>query len=207
MIGRLRGKIVDEGADGTVVLDVSGVGYEVRLPTGTRGRLRSAETAENGQQLVDLVIHTHVRDDAITLFGFASTEDRIAFRALLGVSSIGPRLALAILGALDAQSLAAAIRREDKTAFKGISGVGKKTVERLLIDLKDKLMFADAPKSGVHLRAVPGSMSDQHSTVVSALVQLGYKRSEAEHAVESAGEHGNEEDVEVLLRAALTALG
>jgi Holliday junction DNA helicase RuvA len=176
------------------------VGYEVFVPAGARGRLGS----EPGQS-VTLFIHTHVREDALTLFGFAAAEDRAAFRALLKVSSIGPKLALAILGALSASDLQDAIARQDKTAFRGISGVGKKTVERILVDLRDKLDFAASTRTGVRLRAVPNATGTACDTVVGALVQMGYKRSEAEAAVGSAI-GTSEDDVEGLLRAALSAL-
>ena len=142
----------------------------------------------------------------MTLFGFASTDDRAAFRALLKVSSIGPKLALAILGVMNAAELQDAIARQDKSAFRGISGVGKKTVERILVDLQDKLDFAASAKTGVRLRAVPSPAGSTGDTVVGALVQMGYKRGEAEAAVGSAHSTSGEESVEGLLRAALSAL-
>lgn len=188
-------------ADGSFIVDVDGVGYEVFLPLGTLGRLGS----EAGQT-VTLQIHTHVREDAMTLFGFASVDDRAAFRALLKVSSIGPKLALAILGVMNAAELQDAIARQDKTAFKGISGVGKRTIERILVDLEGKLDFAVSSKTGVRLRAVPSPGSAPGDTVVGALVQMGYKRSEAEAAVGNAIGASGDENVELLLRAALSAL-
>jgi len=201
VIGRLSGTIEHREADGSVVVDVNGVGYEVFLPVGAAGRLGS----EPGQA-VSLHIHTHVREDAMTLFGFASAEDRAAFRALLKVSSIGPKLALAIIGVMDAGELRDAIARQDKTAFKGISGVGKRTIERILLDLQDKLDFAATAKTGVRLRAVPSPAGPTSDTVVGALVQMGYKRSEAEAAVGSAIGASSDENVEGVLRAALSAL-
>ncbi|MFW2390666.1 MAG: Holliday junction branch migration protein RuvA [Polyangiales bacterium] len=201
MIGRLSGMVVHREADGSVVVDVNGVGYEVFLPQGTEGRL-----ASEAGQAVALQIHTHIREDAMTLFGFATSEDRAAFRALLKVSSIGPKLALAIVGVMNASELQDAIARQDKTAFKGISGVGKKTVERILVDLQDKLDFAASGKTGVRLRAVPSLVGDTGDTVVGALVQMGYKRSEAEAAVGNAMGATTDENVEGLLRAALSAL-
>jgi Holliday junction DNA helicase RuvA len=201
MIGRLTGTIAHREADGSVVVDVHGVGYDVFLPTGTAGRVES----EPGQT-VSLHIHTHVREDALTLFGFATSQDRAAFRALLKVSSIGPKLALSILGVMNASELQGAIARQDKTAFKGISGVGKKTVERILVDLQDKLDFASTGKTGVRLRAVPNAVASTTDTVVGALINMGYKRSEAEAAVGSAMSVSDDANVEVLLRAALSAL-
>ncbi len=201
MIGRLIGTIAHREADGSVIIDVHGVGYEVFLPAGAAGRVEP----EAGQS-VSLHIHTHVREDTLTLFGFATAEDRAAFRALLKVSSIGPKLALAIIGVMNASELQDAIARQDKTAFKGISGVGKKTVERILVDLQDKLDFAASGKTGVRLRAVPGPASSTSDTVVGALVNMGYKRNEAEAAVGSAMSGSDDANVEGLLRAALAAL-
>ncbi len=200
MIGRLTGAIAQWEADGSVIVDVGGVGYEVYVPIGAAGR-----AAFELEQPVSLFVHTHVREDTLTLFGFATAEDRAAFRALLKVGSIGPKLALAIVGALSASELQDAVARQDKTAFRGISGVGKKTVERLLVELRDKLDFASTAKTGVRLRAVPRQSATATDTVVGALVQMGYKRSEAEAAVGNAAD-GSPDDVEGLLRAALSAL-
>jgi Holliday junction DNA helicase RuvA len=204
VIGRITGTIAHRESDGSVIVDVHGVGYEVFLPAGTAGRVEP----EAGQP-VSLHIHTNVREDALTLFGFATSEDRAAFRALLKVSSIGPKLALAIIGVMNASELHEAIARQDKAAFKGISGVGKKTVERILVDLQDKLDFAASSKTGVHLRAVPSRIGNAGDTVVGALVNMGYKRSEAEAAVGNAMSTTSaegDENVEGLLRAALSAL-
>lgn len=202
MIGRLKGTIEHREADGSVIVDVHGVGYEVFLPIGTAGQVGF----EPGQP-VTLHIHTHVREDAMTLFGFATAHDRAAFRALLKVSSIGPKLALAIIGVMNAAELRDAIARQDKLAFKGISGVGRKTIERILVDLQDKLDFAGELKTSVRLRAVPARSDSAADTVVGALMQMGYKRSEAEAAVGNASSTETREDtIEGLLRAALSAL-
>jgi Holliday junction DNA helicase RuvA len=200
VIGRLSGTVEHREGDGSVIVDVNGVGYEVFVPIGAEGRASS----EPGQA-VSLHIHTHVREDAMTLFGFATADDRTAFRALLKVSSIGPKLALAIIGVMNAAELQNAIARQDKVAFKGITGVGKKTVERILVDLEGKLDFAASGKTGVRLRAVPSPPSSTSDAVVGALVQMGYKRSEAEAAVGGASDASGD-NVEGLLRAALSAL-
>ncbi len=201
MIGRLNGTIVERDTDGSVIVDVHGVGYEVFAPLGTSGRVES----EPGQP-VSLHIHTHVREDALVLYGFATTEDRSAFRALLKVSSIGPKLALAILSVMSAAELQHAVARQDKTAFRGITGVGKKTVERILVDLQDKLDFVSSGTTGVRLRAVPRPGTSTSDTVVGALMNMGYKRTEAEAAVGSVLSSSNDNNVEGLLRAALAAL-
>ncbi len=200
MIGRLKGTIEHREADGSVIVDVGGVGYEVFLPLGAGGLIES----ESGQS-VTLYIHTNVREDAMTLFGFATAHDRAAFRALLKVSSIGPKLALAIIGVMNASELHDAVARQDKAAFKGITGVGRKTIERILVDLQDKLDFAADAKTGVRLRAVAGRSDSAADAVVGALVQMGYKRGEAETAVGSTAAR-DEHNVEGLLRAALSAL-
>lgn len=201
MIGRLTGTIEHREGDGSVIVDVNGVGYEVFLPIGAAGRAGS----ETGQA-VELYIHTHVREDAMTLFGFVTAEDRAAFRALLKVTSIGPKLALAIIGVMNAEELRDAVASQNKAAFKGISGVGKRTVERILLDLEGKLDFAASGKTGVRLRAVPSSAGAASDAVIGALVQMGYKRSEAEAAVGGASGESSDDNVEGLLRAALSAL-
>jgi Holliday junction DNA helicase RuvA len=201
VIGRITGTIAHRDTDGSVVVDVQGVGYEVFLPMGAAGRVQS----EPGQA-VSLHIHTHVREDTLTLFGFPTADDRSAFRALLKVNSIGPKLALAIMGVMNAAELQDAIARQDKAAFKGIAGVGKKTVERMLVDLQDKLDFAGTSKTGVRLRAVPAAPGSTSDTVVGALVNMGYKRGEAEAAVGNAMTSIDDDNVEGLLRAALAAL-
>ena len=200
MIGRLCGIIEQWEADGSVVVDVQGVGYEVYLPAGTAGRLGT----EPGKPAV-LHVHTHVREEAMTLYGFAAIEDRAAFRALLKVASIGPKVALAILGSMSAHDLQRAVAMQDRDAFKGITGVGRKTAERLLVDLQGKLDLGSDP-TAVGSRAVLAKGDAPSDTVVSALVQMGYRRGEAEAAVVSAEHVGEQRDVEGLLRAALSAL-
>src|SRR5215469_16528161 len=125
MIGRLAGKVVAQEADGSIVLDVAGVGYELATPLGTLGRVRPDDRDQ-----VTLWVHTHVREDALALYGFADEGERFAFRTLLGVSNVGPKIALAVLGALPAAELALAVAKQDLASLKGISGVGKKIAER-----------------------------------------------------------------------------
>ena len=183
MIGRLRGVVADRGLDGSCVLDVNGVGYEVFVPLGTLGRLPEGEE-------VTVHVHTHVREDAIVLFGFADATERAAFRTMLDVSGVGPKLALAVLSALDAHAVARAIAAGDATPFRGIPGVGKKIAERLLLELRDKLPSiviragggipipagAAAPRPGV----APGGPL---AVVQGALVTMGFKPHEASGAV------------------------
>src|SRR6185369_8880802 len=122
LIGRLVGRIVEESADGAVVLDVHGVGYEVTVPLGTVGR-----ATPDPQGAVTFYVHTHVREDALLLFGFASRDERAVFRQLIGVSNIGPKIALSILGALSVGELAGAIARGETSKLTAVPGVGKKT--------------------------------------------------------------------------------
>src|SRR3954471_6600235 len=133
MIGRLTGiPLSDE--DGALVIDVHGVGYEVSAPLGTAGR-----AARDAEGRVTIYVHTHVREDALMLFGFAMESERHAFRTLIGVSNVGPKTALAVLSALPAADLARAIAAKDVARLTAISGVGKKTAERLVLELRDKL--------------------------------------------------------------------
>lgn len=204
MIGRLCGVVLERAADGTVVLDVAGVGYEVAVPLGTLGRLPSAPAS------VVLHVHTHVREDAISLFGFATPEDRAAFRALLGVTQIGPRLALAVLSHLDARELAEAIARQDASRFRGIPGIGKKIADRLLLELRDKLGFVGAGTSVLPASAGAASgpvPSGPLGQVAAALVAMGFRPSEAERAVAAIAKGADGKSVDVLLREALAATG
>ncbi|MFK7985549.1 MAG: Holliday junction branch migration protein RuvA [Sandaracinaceae bacterium] len=204
MIGRLRGSIIDRQLDGSCILDVGGVGYEVFVPLGSLGRMADAP------ETVTLFVHTHVREDAFMLYGFATAEDRLAFRTLLGISSIGPKSALAILGAMDARALASAIASQDKTRFKGIPGVGKRTTERLLLELRDKLGFVNASMVSAPAAAparVPVA-SGPLGTVAGILTSMGFKPAQAERAIALIGEDVSDDDtVEDLVKLALTHLG
>jgi Holliday junction DNA helicase RuvA len=201
MIGRLTGKVVADSADG-LVLDVGGVGYEVAVPLGTLGRLRPDETGR-----VTLWIHTHVREDALSLYGFADDADRSAFRALLGVSNVGPRIAVAVLGALPAVELSRAIARQDGAALKGISGVGKKIADRLLLELRDKLpAVASAPASGGSAAPAVHVPSTGEERLRGMLTGMGFRPAEADRAVTALGPRAGNEPIEALLREALALL-
>ena len=195
MIGRLSGVAVERGSDGTCVLDVEGVGYEVFVPFGVLGRLPPPP------KKTTLHIHTHVREDVLSLFGFETMADRAAFRSILGISGVGPKLAMAIMSTMNAGELASAIALEDKTRFKGIPGIGKKTAERLVLELRDKLpKIGEIARAGIPTAPPVGSLG----MVASALVQMGYKQVQAEKAV--AGLDADGKSVEELLRAALGQL-
>jgi holliday junction DNA helicase RuvA len=202
VIGRLTGTIVDQTLDGACVIDVNGVGYEVFVPLGALGRLPAPPA------LTTLHVHTHIREDAFILYGFSSLTDRAAFRVLIGVTGIGPKLALGILSSMSAGELADAVGRGDKVRFKGVSGVGAKLVSRLLLELKDKLDFARGTATSIApSRAKPQPGFDGAlGTVHAALVQMGFKSVEAEQAVQKIGEHADGKQPEELLREALSVL-
>ena len=199
MIGRLTGRVV-EGEGDTVLLDVHGVGYEVLVPLGTLGR---ATPTADGQ--TTLFVHTHVREDALLLYGFASEDDRRAFRALIGVSNVGPKTALALLSALPADALARALAAKDVLGLTRIPGVGKKTAERLVLELKDKLLpvigsAASAPKR-------PAAAPDGNvEVVIGALVRMGFKQGEAERAVAAMGDHASTAPLAEAVKEALGLL-
>lgn len=199
MIGRLTGVLVADDAEGNVIVDVAGVGYELMVPLGTVGRAQAAIGS-----LVTLHVHTHMREDALLLYGFATAEDRVAFRKLLSVSSIGPRLALAVLSHLTANELARAVQQKDVTAFAGIPGVGKKTAERILLELRDKLqVVAGAAPMASKAPAKNGAVGAQ---LIEALTRMGFKAGEAERAVETLGERLATDPMEQLFRDALVLL-
>ncbi|MGH7285390.1 MAG: Holliday junction branch migration protein RuvA [Polyangiaceae bacterium] len=180
MIGRISGKILEEEEGGVLVIDVGGVGYEIIAPIGTRGRVE--------QQIGDTVtlhVHTHVREDALTLFGFASHADRIAFRTLIGVSNVGPKTAINVLSILPGPELARVIAANDLRRLTGIPGIGKKTAERLLLELRDKLPALESEGAARGpAPAKPKTGGTQTTDVLlSALTNMGYRPSEAERAV------------------------
>lgn len=203
MIGRLTGRVIEE-EDGGTILDVHGVGYELVVPIGTIGRAKS-----DAEGNVTLYVHTHVREDTFSLFGFASEGDRLAFRTLIGVSSVGPKTAIAVLSALPAHELGQAIARKELGKLTAISGIGKKTAERLLLELKDKLTILSAapPQVGGAPPPPAKTLSTANADVLArALVGMGYKPGEADRAVEALGEKVNESPLPVLIKEALSVL-
>ena len=203
MIGRLTGRVTEE-LDGTIVLDVNGVGYEVIVPLGTLGR-----AATDAEGRVTLFVHTHVREDVFSLFGFASDGDRLAFRTLIGVSSVGPKTAVAVLSALPAPELGQAIARKELGKLTSISGIGKKTAERLLLELKDKLPVLEAAGPRPTAAGVPTAAAVPASTselLARALVNMGYRQNEADRAIDQLGAKMGELPLAELLKEALAAL-
>ena len=179
MIARLRGRLHERGAE-EIVIDVGGVGYQVFVSAQTLAALPAEGTD------VALLTVTHVREDALQLFGFVDATERGLFQLLQSVSGIGPRLALNILSGMPSAELREAIRRRDLVRLTRISGVGKKTAERLSLELADKL--ASLPESRPVARV--GVSTDVATQAVSALVNLGFREIEAERAVEAAIESG-----------------
>jgi Holliday junction DNA helicase RuvA len=202
MIGRLTGKVVAQEAEGVVVVDVGGVGYEVLVPLGTVGR---AASDEGGR--CTLYVHTHAREDALTLFGFATEPDRLTFRTLIGVSNVGPRTALAILSALPAEELARAIAAKDLPKLTKIPGIGKKTAERLILELRDRLAktpAATARGGGASPKDTPAARAQD--LLLGALTRMGYRPAEAERAVFALGPRVDAEPLAELVRDALSLL-
>ena len=177
MIAHLRGRISDKHPN-RVVVDVGGVGYDVFVPLSTFYGM-----GEPGSDIV-LRIHTHVREDALQLYGFATPLEQELFERLIGVSGIGPKVALAVLSGIEPQELIRAIERGDLARLTAIPGVGKKTSERIVLELKDRLPRVSAA-------AIAASDGDTQTAplrddVISALVNLGYHRPLAEKAAVSA---------------------
>jgi holliday junction DNA helicase RuvA len=200
MIGRLTGKVVAQEEGGVVVVDVNGVGYELSIPLGTVGRL-----TEDAEGRGTFFVHTHVREDTFALFGFASEADRAAFRALIGVSNVGPKTAVAILSALPAEELGRVVARGELARLTAISGVGKKTAERLLLELRDKLPSSETAAAAP--RGVPARGSSPETMVVlSALTGMGYRPAEAERAIAALAKKTPGAPVPELIREALAIL-
>ncbi len=181
MIGRLEGRIIDDIDATSVIVDVNGVGYEVALPLGTLGRAGTTATGT-----VVLSIHTNVREDALELYGFASTAERTVFRTLLGMPNVGPKLALSILSSVAIDELALAVVRGDAAKLTAIPGVGKKTAQRLVLELKDKLDGVQAPgrAAGAGPAASgPRPAGAQSEVLTSALARMGFRAGEIERAL------------------------
>jgi Holliday junction DNA helicase RuvA len=195
MIGRLRGRVAPDEVSGTVLVDVGGVGYEVTIPAGALGRAK-----RTGDE-VELVVHTHVREDAFELFGFASERERQVFRLLLSVPNIGPKTALGVLSALPIGDLARAVRNGDVARLTKVPGIGKRTAERLVVELKDKL--SDAPSDGVAPSQPAGTT---RARLLSALTNMGYRATDAEKAVTSLGQRVETAPLADLIREALVVL-
>jgi Holliday junction DNA helicase RuvA len=192
MIARLSGTVLEKHPM-RVVVDVGGVGYDVHVPLSSFSAI-----GEPGTTLA-LRVHTHVREDALMLFGFTSQTELTVFERLIAVSGIGPRLALAVLSGLPPHELVSAITRSDVGQLTRIPGIGKKTAERIVLELKDRLA-ATAPGEPVPVAAGP------REDLLSALVNLGYHRPTAEKAVDDVLKSAPDQEFEAALRATLKRL-
>jgi Holliday junction DNA helicase RuvA len=195
MIGYLQGTLIQAAPD-RLLLDVQGVGYEVHVPLSTW-----YEIEKRREEKIRLFIHTHMREDGIALFGFWTEREKLLFERLIAVSGIGPRLARVILSGMPPDDLLGAIASGDLGRLATIPGIGKKTAERMVLELREKMreLAAELPEQSA--AAVP---ADQD--VVSALVNLGYKASQAERAVAEARREKPEAAFNELLRSSLNRL-
>lgn len=195
MIAHLRGRLLAKQPN-RLVVDVQGVGYEVLVPLST-----FYEIGEPGGE-VALHVHTHVREDALALFGFLTAPELQIFERLITVSGIGPKLALAVLSGIEPRDLVAAVQRGDVARLTAIPGIGRKTAERMGLELKDRLPAADA--AGTELPSA--QRGDLRDDVLSALLNLGYHRPLAERAVDATLKRGGGESFEHVLRHVLREL-
>lgn len=192
MIARLSGKLLEKQPD-RIVLDVGGVGYGVAISFQTY-----QELPEAGAPAV-LLVYTHVREDTLALFGFVSEREKKLFEMLISVSGVGPKLAMTLLSGIPTAELVAALAKDDARRLVSIPGIGKKTAERLTLELKEKAekLFVPGPEEGRTADA---------QDVVSALVNFGYRKSDAEKVVEQIARKGAPGAFPDYLKAALAAL-
>jgi Holliday junction DNA helicase RuvA len=197
MISFLRGRVLEKHPN-RLTVDVQGVGYDVHVPLSTYYRV-----AEPPGE-VSLRVHTHVREDALQLFGFLTDLERQLFERLIGVSGIGPKKGVALLSGMEARDLLLSVQRGDVAKLTGIPGIGKKTAERIVLELKDRVaQLGVEPEEA----AAPASEGDRlRDDLLSALQNLGYHRPLAEKAVDAALGAGGEPTFEAALKAALREL-
>jgi Holliday junction DNA helicase RuvA len=200
MIAFLSGKLLDKQAN-AVIVDVGGVGYEVSIPLST-----FYELGDTGSD-VQLRIYTHVREDAIQLFGFKTERERELYLKLISVQGIGARSGITLLSGLSADEIIGAIRSNNLVKLTSIPGVGKKTAERLVIELRDKIDDVSAPSTDGKAIAVGATEEDSvYDDALSALIHLGYQKNSAEKALKQAMQDGTEPSVQKLLRRGLQIL-
>jgi len=205
MIAYLAGTLLSKQAT-SAIIDVGGVGYEVAIPLSTFYELGEAGA------VVQLRIYTHVREDALQLYGFRTARERELFLQLISVSGVGPGLAIKLLSGMTADELIASIRTNNLVRLVSIPGVGRKTAERLVVDLRDKIAALSSPAleeefgARVAATAAPASEEAMRADAMSALTNLGYQRSAAEKAVKASMDEGGELSVELILRRSLRSL-
>ena len=198
MYDYIRGKLVKKTAT-EAVIDVHGVGYLLKISLSTSEKL-----PETGDE-VTVKTYLHVREDAFQLFGFISEKERTVYTSLLTTSGIGPKLALTILSGLSPEKVIAAIKNRDESTLNAISGVGKKTAQRLIIELKDKFKDFDVP--GTEAKEESGAiLNSMENETIMALVSLGYSRMQAEKAVRKTAKEGKINSVEELIKQSLKVI-
>jgi Holliday junction DNA helicase RuvA len=205
MIAHLSGTLLSKQAT-SVIVDVSGVGYEVNIPLSTFYDL------ENEGSNVKLRIYTHVKEDALQLYGFKTARERELFINFISVSGIGPKLGIALLSGMSADELIASIKSNNLARLTLIPGVGRKTAERLIVDLREKMAALSAAQQeeepGAKPEAAEAPSEDSvRSQALSGLMNLGYQRSAAEKAVDAALAEGGEITVESILKRSLRKIG
>ena len=200
MIAHLSGTVLLKQPN-MVVIDVGGVGYEVTIPVST-----FYDVGEIGEP-VALRVHTHVREDVIQLFGFRTGREKDLFLRLTSVTGIGPKLAITILSGMSPEELIPAIRTNDLGRLTAIPGIGKKTAERLVIELRDRLVALSGPEMEAAIAARPAAAGEAvRGDTVEALVSLGYQKAQAEKAVARVLEQETDQSIEHVLRQSLKQL-
>jgi len=177
MIAFLRGRVLEKHPN-RIIVDVQGVGYELQVPLSTY-----YDVGDEGAEL-SVRVYTHVREDALQLFGFLTELERQLFERLIGISGIGPKLAIALLSGLDSRELVTAVQRGDVARLVGIPGIGKKTAERIVLELRDRLAQLSIPAAAA--TSTDAGVDRLRSDLISALQNLGYHRAQADKAVEAA---------------------
>ena len=200
MIAHVKGKIIHKSPE-SVIIDIAGVGYEVYIPLSTYYKLPETE------EYVSLNTYTHIREDAMQLYGFLTQREKEIFQLLIGVSGVGPRLARNILSGIPADDLVSAVSSGDIARLKAIPGIGGKTAERLIVELRDKMTAIVRNHVGeVVASGVADKRDDISKDVLSALVNLGYKGNLAEKAIEKAKQINTDATFEILLKESLKVL-
>ncbi|MGQ0763892.1 MAG: Holliday junction branch migration protein RuvA [Acidobacteriota bacterium] len=205
MIAHLSGTLLSKQAT-SVIVDVGGVGYDVAIPLST-----FYELGEIGEP-VQLRVYTHVREDALQLYGFKTARERELFLQLISVNGVGPALAIKLLSGMNADEMIASIRTNNLVRLVAIPGVGRKTAERLVVDLRDKIAALSSPAleeefaAKAAVEGAPTTTEAMRNDAMSALANLGYQRAAVEKAVKNAVDEGGELSVEVILRRSLRSL-
>ena len=197
MIAFLRGRVLDKHPN-RIVMDVNGVGYQLYVPLSTY-----YDVGDVGADLA-LRVHTHVREDALQLFGFLTALEQQLFERLIAISGIGPKLAIAVLSGIESRELVASVRRADVARLTRIPGIGKKTAERIVLELKDRLADIASADAGATMEAA--SVDRLRDDLVSALENLGYHRPLAEKAADAARARDGSAAFEDALKSALREL-